>query len=49
MKHVNFRQVHKKREQTTNFPKDTHKDFCARCLEYHKGICPNGRKEECAL
>lgn len=26
---------------TTNYPKDSHKDFCKRCLErYHEGICP---------
>lgn len=26
---------------TTNFPKDTHKDFCKRCFK-HNGGCPNG-------
>lgn len=26
---------------TTNYPKDSHKAFCKRCLErYHEGICP---------
>lgn len=26
---------------TTNYPKDSHKAFCKRCLErYHGGICP---------
>lgn len=26
---------------TTNYPKDSHKAFCERCLErYHEGICP---------
>ena len=27
---------------TTNFPKDTHKDFCVRCFR-HNGGCPDGR------
>lgn len=25
---------------TTNFPMDTHKDFCKRCFPAHQGICP---------
>lgn len=26
---------------TTNYPKDSHKAFCKRCLErYHGGFCP---------
>lgn len=26
---------------TTNYQKDSHKEFCKRCLErYHGGICP---------
>lgn len=31
---------------TTNYPKDSHKAFCKRCLErYHEGICPiTGRR-----
>lgn len=27
---------------TTNFPKDTHKEFCKRCFLFNKG-CPDGR------
>lgn len=26
--------------QTTNFPKDSHYDFCERCMAFNKG-CPN--------
>ena len=29
----------KSRKQTHNYPMDTHKDFCKRCLGYNKG-CP---------
>lgn len=25
---------------TTNYPKDSHKAFCKRCLGYNGGICP---------
>lgn len=25
---------------TTNYPKDSHKAFCKRCLERYQGICP---------
>lgn len=25
---------------TTNYPKDSHKAFCKRCLERYHGICP---------
>ena len=31
------------RNPTTNYPKDTHKDFCARCLAHHGYTCPLGR------
>lgn len=25
---------------TTNYPKDSHKAFCKRCLGYNGGVCP---------
>ena len=25
---------------TTNYPMDSHKDFCRRCLGYNQGFCP---------
>lgn len=25
---------------TTNYPKDSHKAFCKRCLDRYHGICP---------
>lgn len=25
---------------TTNYPKDSHKEFCKRCLRYNDGFCP---------
>jgi hypothetical protein len=28
------------RNPTTNYAKDTHKDFCKRCIKAHGGICP---------
>lgn len=30
---------------TTNYPKDTHREFCGRCLNrYNNGVCPaNGK------
>jgi hypothetical protein len=28
---------------TTNYPKDSHKFFCKRCLAHHKGKCPATR------
>lgn len=36
--------VHKKRTKnpTTNYPKDTHKEFCVRCHRYNDG-CPDFR------
>jgi hypothetical protein len=33
-----------KKNPTTNYPKDTHKDFCKRCFPKHKGICPMTKK-----
>ena len=29
---------------TTNYPKDSHKAFCKRCLGYNGGICPGNFK-----
>lgn len=26
---------------TTNYPKDSHKAFCKRCMGYNGGFCPN--------
>lgn len=25
---------------TTNYPMDSHKEFCKRCLKIHEGKCP---------
>lgn len=25
---------------TTNYPKDSHKAFCKRCMRYNGGVCP---------
>lgn len=30
----------RKKNPTTNYPKDSHKEFCKRCYEYNKG-CPD--------
>jgi hypothetical protein len=43
-----------KKNPTTNYPIDTHKEFCDRCLKrYHGGICPitNSKRpsKDCAL
>ena len=29
------------RNPTTNYAKDTHKDFCNRCIKFHNGVCPD--------
>lgn len=37
---------------TTNYPKDTHKDFCRRCLSHNNG-CPSNHggnpSKKCSL
>lgn len=48
MKNPKFRPVHKKREITTNCARDTHKEFCKRCLAYNKE-CPAKNPKECDL
>ena len=30
-----------KKNPTTNYPKDSHKEFCKRCLAFHGGRCPD--------
>lgn len=30
---------------TTNYPRDSHKAFCKRCLSYNGNICPVTGKE----
>lgn len=35
----------KKTNDTTNYPKDSHKFFCKRCLAYHNG-CPITRSKK---
>ena len=34
----------KKTNATTNYPKDSHKEFCKRCMSYHGG-CPVTRSK----
>lgn len=37
---------------TTNYPMDSHKAFCKRCLGYNHGICPKtdrGPTSSCTL
>lgn len=34
---------------TTNAKGDSHKKFCARCLEKHGNHCPNGNMRSCDL
>lgn len=29
------------KKATTNYPKDSHEEFCKRCLTYNNGTCPN--------
>ena len=43
-----------KKNPTTNYPMDSHKEFCNRCMKkYHNGICPithsNRPYKDCAL
>lgn len=33
------------KNQTTNYPMDTHAKFGERCLKYNNGICPNTGKK----
>ena len=44
MKNPVFRKVHKRKEPTTNYPRDGHKAFCERCYiahrEFDNNICP---------
>lgn len=42
--------VHKKciKNPTTNYPKDTHAEFCARCKAYN-GVCPAADSRKCNL
>lgn len=38
----------KERNKTTNYPKDSHGEFCKRCTALHGG-CPRGSKHGCDL
>lgn len=41
MKNYTFSSAeHKRKNPTTNYPKDEHKQFCKRCFA-HNGKCPN--------
>lgn len=42
------KKVVKERNNTTNYPKDTHAKFCERCYAYNNG-CPRGSKHGCDL
>lgn len=34
----------KVKTNTYNYPSDSHKEFCKRCLKYNNGICPDTGK-----
>lgn len=38
----------KERNKTTNYPKDSHAEFCKRCTAKHNG-CPRVSKSGCDL
>lgn len=38
----------KSKNPTTNYPKDSHKDFCKRCMKFN-GYCQNGNPKTCNL
>ncbi len=40
MKSTNIKKNHSKKEVTTNYPKDSHKRFCKRCMLQHYYVCP---------
>jgi hypothetical protein len=42
------KKIIKERNKTTNYPKDSHGEFCKRCFAEHKG-CPRGTKHGCDL
>lgn len=42
------KKIIKERNETTNYPKDSHGEFCKRCFAKHKG-CPRGTKHGCDL
>lgn len=42
------KKVVKERNNTTNYPKDSHAAFCKRCETYNNG-CPRGSKHGCDL
>ena len=49
-KELNTKELNTK---TTNYPKDTHKEFCDRCFKHNSG-CPNKcggqfKDKECSL
>ena len=57
MKNPVFRKVHKRKEPTTNYPRDGHKAFCERCYiahrEFGNNICPctgsQRKSSDCSL
>lgn len=50
MKNIIQKEEHRKKSKnpTTNYPKDSHKDFCKRCMKFN-GYCPNGNPKTCNL
>ena len=36
----------KKTNHTTNYPKDSHKQFCLRCFRFNEGCPKTGRKRK---
>ena len=42
------KKIVKERNKTTNYPKDSHVEFCKRCTAKHNG-CPRGSKSDCDL
>lgn len=49
MKKPNKEQENNKKRTTWNYPKDSHKAFCERCLGYNGGICPSDDPKNCNL
>lgn len=52
MKQIKDEPKRKQKNPTTNYAKDTHKQFCERCFAYNKG-CPDTESQRksntCAL
>lgn len=53
MKNPSIRKNHSEKEKTLNYPADSHKRFCKRCLINNGWRCPNTgyiyRDKDCTL